>query len=75
MRKKWKEQEVCKHEYGEPSYTLYGYGIQCRICHYIQILKAPTTPTIQPYHDVIVSPSLKSLSPVLLLLIGLKAAL
>jgi hypothetical protein len=43
MRKKWKEQEVCNHEYGEPTYTLYGYGRQCRICYDIQILKAPAT--------------------------------
>jgi hypothetical protein len=40
MRKKWKQQEVCKHEYNVPAMTLHGYcGKQCNKCHYIARVK------------------------------------
>jgi predicted transcriptional regulator len=38
---KIKEQQSCKHEYGQPNDTLYGYGRQCSKCHYIESVKTP----------------------------------
>ncbi|MGH9979420.1 MAG: hypothetical protein ACRD8Z_26825 [Nitrososphaeraceae archaeon] len=38
--KKWKDQEVCKHEYNMPVMTIHGYcGKQCNKCHYIARVK------------------------------------
>jgi|GEM_PF-6879543 predicted transcriptional regulator len=40
MHKKWKEQEVCKHEYNVPAMTIHGYcGKQCNKCYYITRVK------------------------------------
>jgi predicted transcriptional regulator len=40
MRKKWKRQEVCKHEYNLPVMTIHGYcGKQCNKCHHIARVK------------------------------------
>ena len=40
MHKKWKEQEVCKHEYNVPVMTIHCYcGKQCNKCHYIARVK------------------------------------
>jgi hypothetical protein len=41
IEQKSKEQQTCKHEYGQPTYTLYGYGRQCSKCHYFERLKSP----------------------------------
>jgi hypothetical protein len=41
MKEKWKKQEICEHEYGQPASTLEGYGRQCVKCHYIERLKNP----------------------------------
>jgi predicted transcriptional regulator len=40
MQKKWKQQEVCKHDYNVPAMTIHGYcGKQCNRCHYIARVK------------------------------------
>jgi predicted transcriptional regulator len=40
MRKKWKQQELCEHEYNVPTMTIHGYcGKQCGKCHYIDRVK------------------------------------
>lgn len=40
LQKKWKQQEVCKHEYNVPAMTIHGYcGKQCNKCHYIARVK------------------------------------
>ena len=40
MHQKWKEQDVCKHEYNVPVTTIHGYcGKQCIKCHYIARVK------------------------------------
>jgi hypothetical protein len=39
---KIKQQESCKHEYGQPTDTLLGYGRQCSKCHDIERLKEPS---------------------------------
>jgi predicted transcriptional regulator len=44
MEQKSKEQQSCKHEYGQPTDTLYGYGRQCSKCHYIERVKISADP-------------------------------
>jgi predicted transcriptional regulator len=40
MQKKWKQQEICMHEYNVPAMTIHGYcGKQCNKCHYIARVK------------------------------------
>jgi predicted transcriptional regulator len=40
MHKRWKEQEVCKHDYNLPVMTIHGYcGKQCNKCHCIARVK------------------------------------
>lgn len=44
MEEKWKKQEDCKHEFGQPTYTLTGYGRQCSKCYYIEKVKKSVRP-------------------------------
>jgi predicted transcriptional regulator len=54
MRKKWKEQEVCKHEYNVPVMTIYGYcGKQCNKCHHITRIKDSVCTKLSDFEKLI----------------------
>lgn len=54
MHKKWKEQEVCKHEYNVPVMTIHGYcGKQCNKCHYIARIKDSVCAILSEFKELL----------------------
>jgi predicted transcriptional regulator len=54
MHKKWKEQEVCKHEYNLPVMTIRGYcGKQCNKCHYIARVKDSVCTILSEFEELL----------------------
>jgi predicted transcriptional regulator len=54
MHKKWREQEVCKHEYNVPVMTIHGYcGKQCNKCHYITRVKDSVCAILSEFKELL----------------------
>jgi hypothetical protein len=39
VHEKFETRRNCKHEFKEPTMTLYGYGKQCRKCNLIEVVR------------------------------------
>jgi predicted transcriptional regulator len=54
MHMKWKEQEVCKHEYNVPVMTIHGYcGKQCNKCHYFARVKDSVCKILSEFEELL----------------------
>lgn len=54
MHQKWKEQDVCKHEYNMPVTTIHGYcGKQCIKCHYIARVKDSVCTILSEFENLL----------------------